>query len=153
MPAAPISGFILPPLRKHISLPSNTPQAVSRIIATRPRANTLRVISRTKVSPDIVAPMLIPSRSVTMLASSFWAVLLSRATTPHSLRKLPSISMPIRGAPLGASRDTKMVTIIGNRILTTGRTDIFDTPILIIRSFLVVSIRITGGWISGTSDI
>ena len=87
-----------------------------------------------------------------MLISSFWAVLLSRSTTPLSLNRLPSISIPINGAAEGSNRETKMVTTMGNTIfsaLETGRS-CFMT---IRRSALVVSAFMMGGWITGTRAI
>ncbi len=80
------------------------------------------------------------------------AVSVSCLTTPHSLNRLPSISIPTRGAVVGRIKDTTTVTTIGNRIfssLLTGR----SCPILIFLSFSVVKSFIIGGWIIGTSAI
>ena len=100
----------------------------------------------------VVAPTEVPSRITTMYISALDAVSVSCLTTPDSLNRLPSISIPTRGAVVGRIRDTIMVTMIGNRIfssLDTGR----SCPILIFLSSSVVSSFIIGGWIIGTSDI
>ena len=55
---------------------------------------------------------------------AFCAVSDRRSVTPHSRNRLPSISEPISGATEGRSRQTKIVTMIGNRTLSfleTGR--------------------------------
>ena len=60
------------------------------------------------------------------------------------------MSMPISGAVSGMSRITMVATAIGNTIfsvLETGR----SCSILISRSFLVVSRRMSGGCIIGMS--
>ena len=80
------------------------------------------------------------------------AVSVNCFTTPHSRKRLPSISIPINGAVDGKIRQTTTVMITGNRIfssLDTGR----SCSILILRSFSVVNNFIIGGWIIGTSDI
>ena len=80
------------------------------------------------------------------------AVSASCFTTPDSLKRLPSISIPTSGAVVGRIRQTTIVTIIGKSIfssLDTGR----NCSILILRSSSVVKSFIIGGWIIGTSDI
>ena len=87
-----------------------------------------------------------------MYINALDAVSVNCLTTPDSLKRLPSISIPTKGAVVGRIRHTTMVTIIGNRIfssLDTGR----NCAILIFRSCSVVSNFIIGGWIIGTSDI
>ena len=80
------------------------------------------------------------------------AVSVSCFTTPLSRNRLPSISMPTRGAVEGRIRQTTTVMIMGKRIFSS-----FDTgrscSILIFRSFSVVRSFMTGGWIMGTRDI
>ena len=81
-----------------------------------------------------------------MLAISFSAALFKRSTTPLSRSKLPSMTVPISGAPLGARIEAKIVTTIGKTILV-----VFEigsrlaAPIIICRSFWVVSARMIGG--------
>ncbi len=80
------------------------------------------------------------------------AVSVSCLTTPDSRNRLPSISIPTRGAVVGRIRHTTIVTTMGKRIfssLDTGR----SCPILIFLSSSVVNSFIMGGWIMGTSDI
>ena len=80
------------------------------------------------------------------------AVSVSCLTTPDSLNRLPSISIPTRGAVVGRIIHTTMVTMIGNRIFSscvTGR----SCPILIFLSFSVVRSFMIGGWMIGTSDM
>ncbi len=57
-----------------------------------------------------------PRNSVTVLAISLAEALVSRSTTPDSLSRLPSISMPIKGVANGTSVPTSTVTTIGNRM-------------------------------------
>ena len=62
------------------------------------------------------------------------------------------MSIPTSGAALGSSSTTTTVTKIGNRIfsvLETVRSCVMTTE----RSFLVVSARMIGGWMIGTSAI
>ena len=91
-----------------------------------------------------VAPTDTPRNMVTIFISSFCAVLESLSVTPHSLSRLPNISMPISGAAEGTSRDTNIVTTMGNiifSVLETGLSCSMD----IWRSFFVVSAFIIGG--------
>ena len=80
------------------------------------------------------------------------AVSVSCFTTPHSLNRLPSMSIPTRGAVDGRIRQTTMVTMMGKSIFSS-----FDTErsccIRILRSLSVVSSFIKGGWIIGTNAI
>ena len=103
-----------------------------------------------KVAAVAVAPTDTPRKMVTMFISSFWTVLLRRSTTPHSRIRLPSIRQPTREAAEGTRKDTKMVTMMGNKIfsvLETGR----SCFILILRSLSVVSAFMMGGWMTGTN--
>ena len=87
-----------------------------------------------------------------MFISSFDAVFTSLSTTPLSLKRLPSISIPTRGVASGTMKATISVTATGNMIFSlfvTGR----KLSITMARSFFVVSSFIIGGWITGTSAI
>ena len=102
-----------------------------------------------KVRPVAVQPTETPRKMVTMLMSSFCTVLLRRSTTPHSLKRLPSIRQAIRGAAEGTSSATKIATMMGKMIfsrLETSRRGFMT----IFRSASVVKRRIMGGWMTGT---
>ncbi len=136
----------------HISLPNNTPAAVPTQKATSPNTTILRVEALKNASALVEAPTEVPSRITTIYISALEAVSASCFTTPDSLKRLPSISIPTRGAVVGNIRQTTIVTIIGKSIfsnLDTGR----NCSILILRSSSVVKSFIIGGWIIGTSDI
>ena len=97
----------------------------------------------------VVAPTEVPRRITTIYIMALDAVSASCPTTPDSLNRLPSISMPTRGAVDGSMRHTTMVTMMGNRIfssLDTGR----SCSILILRSCSVVKNFMIGGWMIGT---
>ncbi len=102
-----------------------------------------------KASAVAVAPTVIPRKITTMFISSFCTVLLRRSTTPHSFIRLPSIRQPTSGAALGSSREMMTAIRMGKRIFS-----VFDTvrscDMRIERSFFEVSIRMMGGWITGT---
>ncbi len=99
-----------------------------------------------------VAPTVTPRKIVTMLISSFCAVFDILSTTPDSLKRFPSISIPMSGATDGSSRIVIIDTTIGNRIRSS-----FETSrswlISVSRSFFVVSARMMGGWIMGMRAI
>ena len=71
-----------------------------------------------------------------------------RSVTPHSRNRLPSISIPSRGAVSGISRTTKMVTAMGKMIFSALET-VRSWVILTWRISLVVRAFISGGWIMG----
>ncbi len=121
------------------------PTAVSRLMAIKPSASTTRVWARRNLSASIVAPMQSPRSSVTILAISFSEALFKRSTTPHSFMRLPSITVPISGAPLGARIEAKIVTTIGNMIFVVCDIGCFTAPITIVRSLSVVRARMIGG--------
>ena len=149
-PAAPISGLILPRVAQHMSLPMRTPAAVPIEKATAPRARMPSVSRFRNCSEASFEPTASPSRIVTMFMSSFCAARLSRSTTPHSRSRLPKVSMPISGAAVGRKATTTASTISGNRMRSrrdTGR----SCCIAIRRSRSVVSARMIGGWMIGTS--
>ena len=56
---------------------------------------------------------------VTMLHSAFWAVSESLPVTPDSRSRLPSISIPNRGATDGSSKEQNSTTNTGNTIFST----------------------------------
>ena len=118
--------------------------------ATTPSTRIPSVRKFRNASAVAVAPTVRPRKITTMFISSFCTVLLRRSTTPHSFIRLPSIRQPISGAALGSSSEIITAMISGKRMRSS-----FDTGrsvrILIPRSFLLVSARMMGGWITGTS--
>src|SRR6266542_1375300 len=94
----------------------------------------------------MVAPIHNPRSSVTILVISFSEALFKRSTQPLSRSKLPSMTVPIKGAPLGARIEAKIVTAIGKTILVVFDIGcLFATPMTICLSFSVVRTRIIGG--------
>ena len=150
-PAEPISGLILlsPFEKKFITLASSTPPAVpiAKAITPSTRMNSVRGLRN--ASAVAVAPTVRPRKMTTMFISSFCTVFDRRSTTPHSFIRLPSMRQPTSGAADGSSSAMITVMISGKRIFS-----VFDTGrswrILILRSFSVVSMRMIGGWITGT---
>ena len=100
----------------------------------------------------MVAPTEVPSKITTIYIMAFAAVSVNCFTTPDSLKRFPSISIPTRGAVVGKIKQTTMVTTMGNRIFSSLETGL-NCSILHIRSSLVVKTRIIGGWMIGTKDI
>ena len=152
MPQAPIIGLIFFFTTRFTALANSTPPAVSKMKATRPSPSTIPTSTIRNFSADIVEPIVIPSSNVTRLASSFWAELDSRSTTPLTLIRLPNIRLPIKATEIGAIMPAISVIIIGNStsaVLDTGSCSSYS--IRISRSSLVVSSLITGGWMIGTS--
>ena len=117
-PAEPISGLILPPVRTFISLAIRTPPAVPTANAQTPSTTIFSVEAVIKVCPVADAPTQVPSRITRMFIRAFPAVSASLPVLPHSLNRLPSISIPTSGAADGRSRTTTVVTAIGNRIFS-----------------------------------
>ena len=143
-PALPIRGLILPPESLHIILPKSTPPAVLTLNATSPRQMIRIVLGVRNVSAVAVAPTVTPRNIVIIFISSFCAAFEILSTTPLSLKRLPSISIPTRGAASGTRRTTTSVTTMGKIIFSfcvTGR----SCSIVIIRSSLVVRALIIGG--------
>ena len=143
-PAEPMSGLTLPLVARHISLPNKTPPAVPTAKATRPSPTILSVSTFKNASALVVAPTDVPRMITTMYISALEAVSASCLTTPLSLKRLPSMSIPISGAVEGRISTTTIVTTIGKRIFSS-----FDTgrscSILILRSFSVVRSFMIGG--------
>ena len=120
--------------------------------AISPSAMILIVATVRKDSALIVAPTDMPRNIVVALSTSFWAASERRSVHPHSRRRLPNMSIPTSGTDAGRTRPQATVETIGKRmrsVLVTGR----SCSILIPRSFFVVRSLITGGWMSGTSDM
>jgi len=92
-----------------------------------------------------------PRNSVTTFAISFSEALVRRATTPHSRMKLPSMMVPRSGRPFGAIRPPTSVTTSGNRSRARAETLFLMVGMRTVRSFCVVSARMMGGWMIGTS--
>jgi hypothetical protein len=152
MPAAPSSGLKRPRLTALSVLANRIPAAVSRAKARMPRTRISSVARRRRDSARIVEPTARPRKSVTTLASSFEDAPVSRSTTPDSFIRLPSMSMPMRGIAIGTRIPTTTVTTIGKT--TRVRRDSFFRVwgMRMRRSPVVVSQRMIGGWMSGTSD-
>ena len=84
----------------------------------------LMVSAFRKLSASIVRPVPVARKIVTMLINAFCAVSDRRSVTPDSRNRLPSISIPIREATGGRSREITMVEMTGNTIrsnFVTGR--------------------------------
>ena len=143
-PAEPIRGLILPPVRWQRSLPKSTPAAVATAKAIRPRPTILSVSSLRNASAEVVAPTEVPRRITTMYIRALLAVSWSCLTTPLSLKRLPSISIPTRGAVVGRMSETTIVTTIGKNIFSSLLTGL-SCSILIFLSFSVVKSFIIGG--------
>ena len=102
-----------------------------------------------KASALVVAPTEVPRRITTIYISALDAVSVSCLTTPDSRKRFPSINIPTNGAVVGRITHTTIVTMIGNRILSSLDTGL-NCSILILRSFSVVRSFMIGGWITGT---
>ena len=92
--------------------------------ATRPKTTIFRVSAFKNASALVEAPTDVPRRITTIYIRALEAVSVSCFTTPHSLNRLPSMSIPTSGAVVGRIRQTTIVITIGNRIfssLETGR--------------------------------
>ena len=66
---------------------------------------------------------------------------------------MPNIKKPTNATLRGATRPAIAVTTMGNRMRTVRLISFASYGMRIIRSFLVVMARITGGWMMGTSAI
>ena len=143
-PAEPMRGLTFPLVTTYRILPIRRPPTVDRMNANTPSAMIFSVSTLRKEEATMVAPTAVESIMVTMFISAFWTVSDSRAVTPHSRNKLPSIRQPMRGAVEGSSTATNTVTTMGKMIfsvLLTSRVCFITTW----RSFLVVSSFINGG--------
>ena len=73
-----------------------------------------------------------------------------RSVTPDSRSRLPYISMPTSGAHAGTTSEASTAVAMGNTITAACDTGL-ACGMSIQRSCSVVSSRITGGWMIGTS--
>lgn len=150
-PAEPISGLIgLHGERRFMSLAKSTPPAVPSAKAARPMTMMPSVAGCRNFVASNCMPTPSPSRMVAVFMISFCRPRESRSATPHSRMKLPSASDPIRGTAAG--RKTMQTSSISTgkssrSRCVTGR----SWRMRISRSRRVVSSRMIGGWISGTS--
>ena len=149
-PAAPTSGLILSLVNRFIVLASSTPLAVPSANAARPSAKMNSTSARRNVCASIVAPTLTPRRMVTMFMRAFCAVSVSRSTTFDSRNRLPSMNIAISGAEAGTSSTMPMAAAIGKTSFSRAVT-LRAFLMRIFRSASVVSRRMIGGWMMGTS--
>ena len=105
-----------------------------------------------KTSACVEAPTVRPRIIVTISIRAFLEVSAKRRVTPLSFRIFPKKSIPNKGNALGEINVVSKRPIIGNSIFSSLVTD-RGGFILITRSFLLVSSRIIGGWITGTRAI
>ena len=147
-----MSGLTFQPVARHMILPKITPPAVPKMNATRPRKMMSSVCGTRKLSALIVMPVPVARKIVTMLQREFCAVSERRSMTPDSRKRLPSMSMPSSEAIGGSSRLMRMAETMGKQMrsnFVTVRICSMTTS----RSFCVVRSFMTGGWMSGTSDM
>jgi hypothetical protein len=104
-----------------------------------------------KSSASIMPPTARPSRIVTTFASSFCAAFESRSRPVASRSRLPNIKVPMSGVALGAMSPVMTIVTIGNRIFVLFETFRARAGIFTWRSASVVSARMIGGWMIGTS--
>ena len=109
----------MPCVTLHIILPNTTPAAVPKQKAISPSATIFNVSRLRNASALVVAPTDVPSIITTIYISALEAVSVSCLTTPDSLNKLPSISIPTSGAVVGRISTTTIVTTIGKRIFSS----------------------------------
>ena len=99
---------------------------------------------------ELKSPRVLEKRIRQLILRFTPTVLLSRSVTPHSRSRLPNVSIPIRGAAEGRNSRQSNRTVSGNMTfssLLTGRSCDMTTS----RSAWVVSARMIGGWMMGTS--
>ena len=116
MPAAPMSGLILPPVSTHISLPKRMPTAVSRVIAINPRPQHKQGLGAQKLVRFHGGANAQPEKQGDDIGDVVFRGVLQAIDDAAFLIKFPNITVPIKGAPLGARIDAKMVTTMGKRI-------------------------------------
>ncbi|CSB62276.1 Uncharacterised protein [Vibrio cholerae] len=117
-PAAPISGLIssLENLLRIFAI--ITPPAVPILKAAAPSAKIPKVSKLRKVSACNLEPTPKPKKMVTILISSFCAVLDKRSTTPASRIRFPKQNMPTKGVAAGKNRMVISSTTSGNTIFS-----------------------------------
>ncbi len=153
MPQAPIMGLIFFLTNRLMNLANSTPPTVSNTKANSPRAIISSVPPVRNWSACILVAMVMPRKMVMRFASTFCAVSDRLFSTPHSRSRLPNIKKPTNATLRGATRPAIAVTTMGNRMRTVRLISFASYGMRIIRSFLVVMARITGGWMMGTSAI
>ena len=94
-----------------------TPEKVSNTKAKSPKAIIISVSILMSFTPSIMGAIDRPRSSVTRGERTSFAAEARLSSTPHSLRRLPNISMPTRAADSGAIREQMIVTAMGNMIL------------------------------------
>ena len=151
MPAAPIMGLIFCLANRLYTLATSTPPMVSNTKATSPSARIIRVCRFKKYSACILDATVSPSSRVMRFASTFCAVSDRLSSTPHSRMRLPNIKKPTSATLRGTNSPATMVIMMGNRIFAVLLTCFSAYGMRIRRSFLVVTSRMTGGWMMGTS--
>ncbi len=150
-PALPMSGLIFLSFgkKRFISFTKSTPLADAMAKAKAPMAKMNTVFSVRNSLACVLQPTVSPSSTTTMSFSAEPAVLARRVVLPLSLSRLPKKSMPSSGSAEGTMKVVMSSPMMGKRMRS-----VCDTVragfILMMRSFLVVSRRMMGGWMSGT---
>ena len=154
MPHAPIIGLIFFFRKRLAILAKRTPPTVSNTKATAPRARIFSTSNVRMFSAVIVAPTVMPRKSVTRLDSSFCAAFDRESQTPETFSMLPNMSAPISGTEIGARMPAKRTTMNGKRNFAVQETGFSSlNPMRILLScFVVISLTI-GGWMIGTRDM
>ena len=138
------------PVNRFMALASSTPLAVPRANAASPSAKMNSTSARRNVAASIVAPTLTPRKMVTTFRRAFCAVSVRRSTTFDSRKRLPSMNMTMSGAEAGTSSTTPIAAASGNTSFSRAVTR-RAFRMRIARSRSVVSRRMIGGWMIGTS--
>lgn len=112
---------------------SRTPPAVAVAKAITPSRRTINVFGFRKLSAVIVLPTVRPSSIVIMFISSSLAPFASLSVTPLSLKRLPVMSMPIKGRAFGARSPVIMMVAMG-KIIRVVLLTVLSCFILILRS-------------------
>ena len=153
MPAAPSIGLIFSLENKFKSFAHITPPIVSNTNAKSPSPIMIIVSSLMKASACIWNAIVIPRSRVIIFENVVCAVSERDFKAPHSLKRLPNISIPTRERESGAIKPEIIVTIMGNKIRINCGICFALYFIRIKRSFFVVHILITAGCTMGTSAI
>ncbi len=149
-PAAPTSGLIFSVRNKFMNLANNTPPAVAMANDNAPSPKICSDWERKNVSACVLAPTEKPSKIVTMSIIAVRAVLASRSVTILSFSRLPKNSMPNSTIAPGAISVQIKKAATGKIIFS--RLETFRGGFMRIkRSSRVVSNRMIGGWMTGTS--
>ena len=150
-PAAPIIGLTFDFVKRFIAFAIRMPVIVAVEKAKRPNTNIPSVSGCRKTLPGIVEPTAKPSTIIVAFISEFSDTSAKRGTTPDTRIKLPSISIAINGDAEGTIT-LMMIVVRTGKMINVRRDGGSDGYSILIRlSCLVVSRRINGGWIIGTS--